>query len=201
MHASSPELRYRKEKFLGSFLEQDKSDIQDTLAGSSQAFGRLVERYQRYLYFFCLRILKNPEDADEIVQKAFVKAYRALAGFEFKASFKTWLTTIALNLCRTELGKKKRQFAELDTNVSDGQYEQQQENEDDASDKGQLRQALEGLPPRQREIVLLRIYQELPFKEIALALKSTETAVKVNFHHAMKSLRKRLQSESKDEKD
>jgi len=65
--------------------------------------------------------------------------------------------------------------------------------------RGQLREALESLPQRQREVVTLRIYQEMPFKEVAKTLGSNETAVKVNFHHAMKSLKEWMAKKVKNE--
>lgn len=170
-------------------LEEDRKDIEAVLAGQTEAFSRLVQRYQRPIYYIALRMLKRMEDADEITQKTFLKAYRALAGFEFRSSFKTWLTAIALNLCRTELMKPRREIVELPVHLVDPKYEERKEVEEKEFQKAQLNEALERLPQRQREVVTLRIYQDLPFKEIAVALDSTLTAVKVNFHHAMKSLK------------
>lgn len=172
---------------------EDRKDIEAVLAGSTEAFNRLVKRYQRPVYYLALRMLRVPEDADDVTQKTFVKAYRALAGFRFESSFKTWLCAIAINLCRTELMKTKRPTEELSDRISDGGFEERQAAEERAYQKAHLEAALERLPPRQKEVVALRIYQEMPFKDIAKALKSTETAVKVNFHHAMKSLRDWIQ--------
>jgi len=169
------------------------------LAGDQQAYSLLVKKYQRAIFYTALRMLRNPEDADDVAQKTFVKAYRALQGFRFESSLKTWLTTIAINLCRTELMKHKRQMVELPENLADAGFERQKEQEAADFKKSQLRSALELLPLRQREVVTLRIYQEMPFKEIAKALDSNETAVKVNFHHAMKSLREWMSKKVKDE--
>jgi RNA polymerase sigma-70 factor, ECF subfamily len=170
-------------------LEEDRQDIEAVLSGSSEAFSNLVKRYLKPIYYLALRMLRNPQDADDVTQKTFLKAYRALSGFQFRSSFKTWLSAIAINLCRTELMRTKRPMIELPESLSDMGYEKQREKEDEDSRKFVLKQALEDLPLRQKEVVMLRIYQELPFKEIAEALQSTETAVKVNFHHAMKSLK------------
>ena len=169
--------------------KEDRRLVESILGGNLDAFSQIVKNYQRPIYYLSLRMLKNPEVADDITQKTFLKAYRALAGFQFKSSLKTWLTAIALNLCRTEYAKPKRETAELHPNISNTQFEEQQEREEHQHKREFLRQALENLPMRQKEVVTLRIYQEMPFKEIAEALNSTESAVKVNFHHAMKSLR------------
>ena len=95
---------------IGSTLDplEDRRDIDAVLAGDNDAFSRLVKRYQRPIYYLSLRMLRVPEDADDVTQKTFVKAFRALAGFRFESSFKTWLSAIAINLCRTELMKTKR---------------------------------------------------------------------------------------------
>ncbi|MFO1462747.1 MAG: RNA polymerase sigma factor [bacterium] len=173
--------------------EEDRRDIDAVLAGDLAAFNRLVQRYQRPIYYLALRMLRVPEDADDVTQKTFVKAFRALGGFRFESSFKTWLSAIAINLCRTELMRAKRPMDELPENLPDRGHEERRVEEERAFQRAHLEAALERLPPRQKEVVTLRIYQELPFKEIAKALNSTETAVKVNFHHAMKSLRDWIQ--------
>jgi len=173
--------------------EEDRRDIEAVVAGRSSAFNEIVKRYQRPIYYLSLRMLRSPEDADEVTQKTFVKAYRALAGFRFESSLKTWLSAIAINLCRTELMRSKRKMEELPENLADRGYEESQEGEEKAYQKAHLEAALERLPPRQKEVVILRIHQEMPFKDIAKTLNSTETAVKVNFHHAMKSLRDWIQ--------
>lgn len=169
--------------------DQDRHIIEAVLAGDTQAFSQIVKQYQRAVYYLVLRMLKNPESADEITQKTFLKAYQALHGFQYKSSLKTWLIAIALNLCRTELGKARREAVELPPDLPDPEFGNRAEREELQHRKQYLHQALESLPLRQREVVTLRIYQELSFKEIAHALDSTESAVKVNFHHAMKSLR------------
>ncbi len=170
-------------------LDEDRQTIEAILKGQTGLYSDLVKKYQRFVYYMALRMLRNSEDADEVTQKAFLKAYRALSGFRFESSFKTWLTTIALNLCRSELMRAKREMIELPPTLADPGFERGKEQEEAESQKAQLNKLLERLPPRQREVVMLRIYQELPFKEIATSLKSNETAVKVNFHHAMVSLR------------
>lgn len=173
--------------------QDDRALVGQVLSGNLQAFDQIVKRHQRSIYYLSLRMVKNPELADDVTQKTFLKAYRALAGFQFKSSLKTWLSAIALNLCRTELMRPQRETVELQENVAIGDPGEDREAEELAHRRHLLREALEGLPPRQKEVVMLRIYQELPFKEIAEALGSTESAVKVNFHHAMNSLRQWIQ--------
>jgi len=174
-------------------LKDDRQLIESVIAGHSEAFNELVKRYQRPIYYLALRMLKNTENADEVTQKAFLKAYRALSGFQFKSSFKTWVTAIALNLCRTELMKPKREMVELPIHLPNESEDDEREREETQDRRALLAEGLTELPLRQKEVVTLRIYQEMPFKEIAQALESTESAVKVNFHHAMKSLKEWIQ--------
>lgn len=173
-------------------MKEDRQLIQEVLEGNLEAFNQIVQSYQRPIYYLALRMLKNPENADEVTQKTFLKAYRALSGFQFKSSLKTWLSAIALNLCRTELMRPKRETVELPEQLADSSFDDRRDAEEASHRRHLLQQALEGLPLRQKEVVMLRIYQELPFKEIAEALDSTESAVKVNFHHAMRSLKERI---------
>lgn len=169
--------------------QDDRRWVKEVLSGNLSAFNHIVLTYQRPIYFLALRMLKNQELADDITQKTFLKAYRALSGFQFKSSLKTWLSAIALNLCKTELMRPRREMVELSENLAQGNADDQRDREEQDHRRHQLQQALERLPERQKEVVILRIYQEMPFKEIAEALDSSESAVKVNFHHAMKSLK------------
>ncbi len=180
---------------------EDREEIEAVLAGDTSAFDRLVKKYQRKIYYLALRMLGNTEDADEVTQKTFLKGYRALAGFRFEASFKTWLTTIAINLCRTELSRRRYPQEEISEHIPDLSGEEKRGEEEEHEHRlAHLKEVLETLPARQKEVVVLRIFHDMPFKEIAEALKSNETAVKVNFHHAMKGLRERIQKRLHHEK-
>ena len=88
--------------------------IQRILSGESRAFGELVELYQHMVYTVCMRVLRNPEDAQEDSQDAFVKAYRNLSGFSGSSKFSTWLYTIANTTSITFLRKKKLDVHSLD---------------------------------------------------------------------------------------
>ncbi|MCB1214851.1 MAG: sigma-70 family RNA polymerase sigma factor [Deltaproteobacteria bacterium] len=170
-------------------MDSEESIVKAAAQGETKAFELLVKKYQRYVYFLSMRMVGSETLADDITQRAFMKAYRALSKFEFRSSFKTWLSVITLNLCRTELAKKKRIQVEVPEGLSDDSEEKQEAYEDLAHQRYYLKQALEHLPARQKEVVILRIYQEKTFKDIASMLESSESAVKVNFHYAMKSLR------------
>ncbi len=88
--------------------ETDKEIIQKVLEGNAQAFARLVDRHKARAMTLALRILKNHEDAEEALQDAFIRVFHALASFEWKSSFSTWLYRIVYNTCMTAAGKRNR---------------------------------------------------------------------------------------------
>lgn len=188
-HADEPDARTTPDAVT------DLELVEGTLAGRRQDFEELVERHQRMLYAVALRILRNADTADEAVQATFVSAYTHLSQFRRDAEFKTWLYEIMLNHCRSSRRRARRHpevaleevpEAALGDPVADASH-------------GAERAALEGhigrLPPRQRSVLSLRIFADLPFKEIARAEGITENAAKVNYHHAITRLRAWLTSE------
>src|SRR5215510_14691733 len=94
--------------------QNDNEIISQVLNGDHQAYAQLVNRYQSYVFTLALRFTKNREDAEEVAQDIFVKAYRALADFKGNSKFSTWLYTIVNNTCITFLRKKKLQTHSLD---------------------------------------------------------------------------------------
>ncbi len=158
--------------------------------GDSQAFEELVLRYQKAIYYFVLRMLKNPSDAEDAVQKIFLLAFKNIKGFRADATFKTWLYRIGINQCHNFFRQNKnREFTSIeDIPLVDLHANQ----EGDLSEKEKLtslRKAVERLPYKQRMVVTLRIYQELSFEEIGAALDIRANSAKVNFHHALEKLK------------
>jgi RNA polymerase sigma-70 factor (ECF subfamily) len=95
--------------------------ISQVLAGDQEAYGLLVQAHQAYLYQLCLAVLAHPQDAEEAAQVAFIKAHRALGRFRQGASFRTWLTRIAINQCKDQLRQRRRQRAlSLDAMLEQG---------------------------------------------------------------------------------
>ena len=162
--------------------------------GERNAFGELVRRHERSIYLLALRYLGVPEDARDVTQRAFVQAYRQLERFRGQASFRTWIYRIASNLALDTLrarGREARLAAELlEPAPVDGDKLGERE------ERVRLRQAVAELPPKQRLVVELRIFDELPFREVAEIVGSSEDSAKVNFHHALKRLRALLGDES-----
>jgi RNA polymerase sigma-70 factor, ECF subfamily len=163
--------------------------------GDSLAFEELVLRYQKPIYYFVLRILRHPLEAEDTVQKMFLLAYQNIKGFRSESTFKTWLYRIAVNQCNNFFRQNKnREFTSIEElPVADLRADQEGEvAEKETLDS--LRKAVERLPYKQRMVVTLRIYQELSFEEIGAALTMRANSAKVNFHHAMEKLKKLMKT-------
>lgn len=173
--------------------EEIENYVKLAAKGDLDAFDVLMSLYQKPIYFTCLKVLNQQAEADELCQQTFVKAFRLLKQFRFESQFKTWLMSIALNLCRNELRKKHRDFEELTPSLSDGSFEKREETEESSERTFNLKKALDQLPLKQKEVVLLRVNEEMSFKEIAEATGSSVNSSKVNFHHALKFLKEHFE--------
>ena len=174
--------------------ERDDADLVRAAAGGDRAaFEALVTRHQRNVYRLCYRFVPNHEDASELAQDAFVRAYRSLGKFEGQAQFSTWLHRITVNVCLNRLALKTPKSAPLkDVEKTPGR----EEAADAAMLRGEqatrVRAAIAKLPEKQRATLILRVYHDLPHEEIARALGSSVGAAKTNLFHALGNLRKLL---------
>ena len=171
--------------------QRDAQLIARYLAGERRAFDELVRHYQKPIYHLAFRYLRSEADAKDLTQRTFLKVYGALPRFRAEASFRTWIYRIAINLCLNELRDRRRGEASDRPEVIEQALAPPPDIESlDAQARGAwLRRAIASLPPKQRMVLELRIYDELPFREVAELVGSTENAAKVNFHHAVKRLR------------
>lgn len=157
--------------------------------GDRGAFGELVLRHQRGVYFLVWRYVRHDEDARDITQAAFVRAWNSAASFRGDAAFRTWIYRIAANLALNWLRDRGRwKLDELSDQLS-GDGADADELLDEAVAADQLRVAIAALPTKQRLVVDLRVQEGLSFKEVAEIAECSEDAAKANFHHALKRLR------------
>lgn len=174
----------------------DAELVESCLAGRRDAFDLLVERHQRHVYQLCYRFVGNHEDASDLAQDVFIRAYRGLGTFKGDASLGTWLYRIGVNLCLNRVGAKTPKPEALDPILaaSDERIASREESAAEALLRGeravQVRAAIAKLPKKQRATLILRIYHELPHEEIAGILGSSVGAVKANFFHALNNLKK-----------
>ncbi len=168
----------------------DNQLIDLTLDGKTAAYGLLVERHQRQMYALALKMVKNHEDASDIAQDVFVKAYEVLGSFKKKSSFHTWLYRITMNYCINHLRRDKDQYhVELETYHAVKPAEAF-ENLDTMEIEDALNNAIGKLPEKQQKTVILRVCEGLPYKEIAKILDCSIGTVKANYFHALKNLRR-----------
>ena len=163
------------------------------LAGRAGAFDLIVDRHRRHVYQLCYRFVGNHEDASDLSQDVFIRAYRGLRNFRGQSSLGTWLYRIGVNVCLNRVGTK----APRTEPIEDRQHvDTRSESAADHLLKGEraarVRRAIARLPRKQRATLILRIYHELSHREIANTLGSSEGAVKANFFHALGNLKKLL---------
>jgi len=173
----------------------DEALVKQFKQGDDSAFNGIVRRYQEKLYYVALRMVNDHDEASDLSQEAFVRAYQGLSKFEEGSSVYTWLYRIVVNLCINHLrARKARQIVSLDALVeplASGKHRPDQELEQ--RDFGEaVQQAVEQLPPRQKAVFILRQYEQLSHEEIARTLGRSVGAVKANYFHAVQKLQKSL---------
>ena len=182
-------------------------DLRDELARDLDgAFERMVIAYQDRLYNFALRMTNSPEDAEEIAQDAFVRAYRAMQGYSAERiremSLLAWLYQIALNTTRNKVRGKKLDLTPLEQHSENTGWEPADETrrQPDAlavrrESSRELGQQVALLPPRYRAAVVLRCIGELSYDEVAAVLDQPVGTVKSNVHLGLELLRQALSAQ------
>lgn len=177
-----------------ALTELDEADlVQACLAGRSGAFDLIVERHRRPVYQLCYRFVGNHEDASDLSQEVFLRAYRGLGAFRGGSSLATWLYRIGVNLCLNRVSRKTSPTETLDARQHVDTRSESASDRVLREERGvQVRRAIAALPPKQRATLVLRMYHELSHEEIAGVLGSSVGAVKANFFHALGNLKKQL---------
>ncbi len=165
--------------------------------GRPDAFDAIVVRHRRSVYQVCYRFVNNHEDAADLAQEAFVRAWRGLARFKGESALSTWLYRIAVNACLTRVSAKVPDTEPIGDSdrFEDAGAERPGAALARAERARAVRRAIQALPPRQRATLILRTYHELPHQQIAQIFGTSVGAVKANFFHALGNLRKILGSE------
>jgi RNA polymerase sigma-70 factor (ECF subfamily) len=196
-------------------LLADERELAALQAGDDRAFERLVRAHVGRLHAVALRLLQNPADADEVVQEAFLSAYRNLAGFRGEARLETWLHRIVVNAALQRLRRRKRQLesgAETEIEDVDSLLPRFQENgypehfhrpwvqtseelATRAETREQVRRMIDKLPDNYRTVLILRDIEELDTSAVADLLELAPGTVKVRLHRARQALRNLLEHE------
>lgn len=160
--------------------------------GDDTVFEEVVNRYSRKVYELCYRILRDEEEAKDMAQEVFVRVYEKRAKFGGRSSLYTWIYRIATNMCLTRL--KKLQTRTIPLDAVEGVLEAKQDTggPDHRELEAAVSRAMAGLPPKQRAVFSMRFFDKMSLKEVAEATGTSVGAVKANYHHAVRHLRKIL---------
>lgn len=166
--------------------------IEAVKKGNVQAFSFLVDKYQNLVYTLALKLLKKPEDAEELAQDTFIKAFQKIESYEGKSKFSTWLYSITYNACISELRKRRIEFKSLDDRQISDQDEQKmhdyyRETKKEDQEK-YLNMALEKLPEDDQVLVTLYYYENQSMDEISVITGLTVSNIKVKIHRARKRM-------------
>ncbi len=174
----------------------DRALVDLCLGGRREAFDEIVVRHRRAVYRVCHRFVGNHADASDLTQDTFLRAFRGLDRFRGEASVGTWLYRIAVNLCLNKVSAKVPRAEPVE------ERELPASGEPDAMSRlmeseraARVRAAVAQLPKMQRATLVLRVYEELPHQEIARVLGSSVGAVKANFFHALRNLKRLLEGD------
>jgi RNA polymerase sigma-70 factor (ECF subfamily) len=158
-------------------------------AGDRGAFDTLVRRHQKGIWRLVRRYIKSDADANDVTQLVFVRAFKGLVTFRGQSAVRSWLYRIAINCSlswirdhRFEQASEIAEDALTETNAGPARISHDQEG-------SRLRAAIAQLPPKQKLVLELRVFDDLSFKEVADLADCSENTAKVNFHYAVKRLR------------
>lgn len=182
----------------------DEQLISEVLSGNTRAYSDLVLRHQRFVFTMALRFAKSREEAEEIAQDCFVKAYKALGTFNQTAKFSTWLYTITYTTAMSYLRKKQLDTRSIHDEENGAQLQNQISGFDaDLAERKStnywLERAIEQLIPDDAVIIMLFYKGEQTLEEIGLTLSMNPNNVKVRLHRARARLKEKLQFLLKDE--
>jgi len=186
-------------KLLKTAMPADEETPDEVLVTRAQdgdrvALGLLVRRHQRALFALCLRYVHDKDEAADLVQRSFVRAMTKIGDLRDAGVFRSWLLRIGAHLALNHLRDHARFFSDEGEDERPSNPERPLtppalERIEAAESSEALRDAVRTLPTKQRMTLELRVYEDLPFREIAAALDISEGAAKVNFHYAVRKLR------------
>ena len=182
--------------------ERDRELVLLAKQGDAGAFGQLMLEYQNKIYRLARRMTETDEDAEDVLQEAFIRAFKSLSGFKGESKFSTWLYRITVNLALMKLRKKKLDAVSLDERVATDEGTVQREIEDETLDPlaeliesesmGVLDEAIDELPRNYRAVFVLRHVEGLSTEETAKIVGISVPAVKSRLHRTRILLREKL---------
>lgn len=183
--------------------KDDLELVQRAKQNDPKAFEKLLKKYRKSVYYMLLKMVNNADDADDLTQEAFAKAFNSLPKFDSKYAFSTWLFRIATNNCIDFIRKKRIQTVSIDTSYENDEgdsiaFDIKDDNLDPndimlkKQRKEYLKKAVESLPAKYKRLVELRYFQELSYEEVATELELPLGTVKAQLFRARELLHQEL---------
>ena len=169
-------------------MRADLELVQQVKEGDQLAYSELVKRHQKVLFRVVLKFCRDMDLAEDVLQESFIKAYQKIHQFEGRSSFKSWLFRIAINTAKNKL----RSLRSEQVSIDDVQVSMNAEAESGLLQEAvqkRLTEEIEQLPSKQKTAVLLRVYEDLSFKEIAQIMDCPYDTVKANYRHGLMKLK------------
>lgn len=177
-------------------MEEDLQWIEEVLAGNKQAYAHIINKYKNPLYATILRMTKNPQDAQDLVQEAFIKVYHQLGKYGQKGSFSSWLYRVAINHCMDEFRKKHYTMKQVEMNETNAITTNHPEIVFLKKEKNrQLERLIATLPEDERMIILLRYVNEMSYSEISEMVDLSLANVRNKLFRAKKKMREQVKQE------
>lgn len=171
--------------------EKDFEYIREFISGSEEAYNQIARKYSQKIYWHARRMLGNHMDADEITQEVLIVIYEKIRSFSFRSSLYTWIYRITSNRCINLLNRRKLKQLMF---LGDDEYESLSDQEDivaGVENRERLRRLdgmLKQLPPRQREVFILKNFEEMTYEEISEVTGKSIGGLKANYFHAIKKI-------------
>jgi len=187
---------------------EDTALIQEALAGHQSAFARLRQKYHDAIFNLIYRMIREKDEVEDLTQEAFIKAFASLSSFNDEFAFSTWLYKIATNNCIDHIRRKKLQTFSIDKPIeskeSDFSFELPDTNDEPDQEmiarqrKKLLDDAINSLPPKYRQVIVMRHQEEMEYQEIAHILKLPLGTVKAHIFRARELLYKYLRDKMRN---
>ncbi|MEX2191159.1 MAG: sigma-70 family RNA polymerase sigma factor [Bacteroidota bacterium] len=188
--------------------QEDTALIQEALTGHQAAFARLRQKYHDAIYNLIYRMIREKDEVEDLTQEAFIKAFGSLSSFNDEFAFSTWLYKIATNNCIDHIRRRKLQTFSIDKPIeskeSDFSFELPDTNDEPDQEmitlqrKKLLDDAINSLPPKYRQVIVMRHKEEMEYQEIALILKLPLGTVKAHIFRAREMLYKYLRDKMRN---
>lgn len=177
-------MKWTDEEILTKFKDPESKE---------KAFRGLMHNYQERLYYHVRRYVRNHDDANDILQNTFIKVWNGLDNFRGESGLYTWLYRIAGNEAITYINKVKKR-ATIDIDQTNAHFRGESDGIEAEEVTEKLQRAVETLPDKQKQVFIMRYYDELPYEQISQIVDTSVGALKASYHHAVRKIEEMLKA-------